>query len=108
MKQRPGKPSRKSDRKGSIRTDWSPVADWYDELVGDSGSEYHQKVVIPGVLRLLAAAQGDAVIDIACGQGVLCRALHGRGIWRPPGADAAVEPGIRGGCADRGPAEISL
>ena len=103
MKQRPGKPSRKSDRKGSIRTDWSPVAEWYDELVGDSGSEYHQKVVIPGVLRLLAAAQGDAVIDIACGQGVLCRALHGRGIC-VTGADAAVE--LIRAARERGPAEI--
>jgi ubiquinone/menaquinone biosynthesis C-methylase UbiE len=103
MKQRPGKAPRKSDRKGSIRTDWSPVADWYDELVGDSGSEYHQKIVIPGVLRLLGPVKDERMIDIACGQGVLCRALHERGI-RVTGADAAVE--LIRAARDRGPAEI--
>ncbi|MGD0462008.1 MAG: class I SAM-dependent methyltransferase [Tepidisphaeraceae bacterium] len=101
MKQ--GKPSRKPNRQDSIGTDWSPVADWYDQLVGDSGSEYHREVVIPGVLRLLAANQGDAVIDVACGQGVLCRALQARGV-RVTGADAAVE--LIRAARQRGPAEI--
>ena len=59
----------------AAKTDWSPVAGWYDQLVGDSGSEYHQHVVLPGVLRLLALQPGHRVIDIACGQGVLCRQL---------------------------------
>jgi ubiquinone/menaquinone biosynthesis C-methylase UbiE len=101
MKQ--GKPSRKPNRRDSIRTDWSPVADWYDELVGESGSEYHREVVIPGVLRLLAAKEGEAVIDVACGQGVLCRALQSRGVG-VTGADAAVE--LIRAARERGPAEI--
>jgi ubiquinone/menaquinone biosynthesis C-methylase UbiE len=60
-------------------TDWSGVAEWYDRLVGDEGSEYHQKVVLPGVLRLLNPQPGQAVVDVACGQGVLCRLLRDRG-----------------------------
>lgn len=62
-----------------LRTDWSDVALWYDALVGQYGSEYHQKVVLPGVLRLLNVGPADVVLDIACGQGVLCRLLHERG-----------------------------
>lgn len=82
-------PSGKTARPG-LRTDWGEVADWYDQLVGESGSEYHREVVLPGVLRLLALRPGDAAIDIACGQGVLCRILHEQGI-ETTGVDAAAE-----------------
>lgn len=75
---------------GGTPTDWGAVAQWYDELVGESGSEYHREVVIPGTLRLLAARPGEAVLDVACGQGVLCRILHQQGV-RATGVDAAVE-----------------
>jgi ubiquinone/menaquinone biosynthesis C-methylase UbiE len=71
-------------------TDWDNVADWYDQLVGESGSEYHREVVLPGTLRLLAAKPGDHVLDLACGQGVLCRLLAARGI-ESTGVDAAAE-----------------
>jgi len=75
---------------GGPRTDWDSVARWYDQLVGESGSEYHRQVVLPGALRLLSAQAGEAVVDIACGQGVLCRALHERGAV-VTGIDAAAE-----------------
>jgi ubiquinone/menaquinone biosynthesis C-methylase UbiE len=71
--------------------------------VGDAGSEYHQKIVLPGVARLLAVRQGDAILDVACGQGVLCRLLQQRGA-EVTGVDAA-EPLIRA-ARDRGPAAI--
>src|SRR4051794_19309576 len=70
------------------QTHWGEVADWYDRLVGDEGSEYQQKVVHPGVVRLLGLAAGDPVIDVACGQGVLCRVLAERGA-DVTGVDAA-------------------
>lgn len=69
-------------------TDWGDVADWYDRHVGDGGSDYHQHVVLPGTLRLLEIAPGEEVLDVACGQGVLCRLLHERGA-RVTGIDAA-------------------
>lgn len=84
-------------------TDWHGVSEWYDRLVGDAGSEYHQHVVIPGVTRLLAPRPGDAMIDIACGQGVLCRALGERGV-EMTGVDAA--PGLIRAARERGPASI--
>lgn len=70
------------------RTDWQNVADWYDRLVGEQGSEFHQKIVLPGVLRLLDPQAGQRAIDIACGQGVLCRLLAEHGL-DVVGVDAA-------------------
>ncbi len=80
----------KEKKPGVMPTDWGDVADWYDQLVGESGSEYHREVVLPGTLRLLAAQSGDHVLDLACGQGVLCRLLAAKGI-AATGVDAAAE-----------------
>jgi ubiquinone/menaquinone biosynthesis C-methylase UbiE len=73
---------------GRQKTDWGGVADWYDKLVGESGSEYHREVVLPGVMRLLNPQPGQPIVDVACGQGVLCRLLHERGAVAT-GVDAA-------------------
>ncbi len=85
------------------RTHWENVADWYDRLVGDEGSEYHRKVVLPGVLRLLAPAAGQAVVDVACGQGILCRRLRELDV-RVTGVDAA--PALIDAARQRGPADV--
>lgn len=65
------------------------MADWYDQLVGDAGSDYHQKVVLPGVIRLLAPGPADRCLDVACGQGVLCRMLHHNHGVKMTGIDAS-------------------
>jgi ubiquinone/menaquinone biosynthesis C-methylase UbiE len=92
-----------SPAESSPRTDWNQVAGWYDQLVGEAGSEYHQKVVLPGVVKLLRLKAGDAALDVACGQGVLCRLLHERGI-EMTGIDAAGD--LITAARQRGPAEI--
>jgi ubiquinone/menaquinone biosynthesis C-methylase UbiE len=85
-----GMESKKSRASQPLATDWGDVADWYDQLVGESGSEYHRQVVLPGALRLLALQPGDHALDLACGQGVLCRLLAAKGV-DATGIDAAGE-----------------
>jgi ubiquinone/menaquinone biosynthesis C-methylase UbiE len=84
-------------------TDWGNVADWYDQLIGESGSEYHREVVLPGVLRLLDPKPKQKILDIACGQGVLCRILAEREA-EVTGVDAAKE--LIESAKQRGPASI--
>jgi ubiquinone/menaquinone biosynthesis C-methylase UbiE len=74
----------------NLRTDWDDVSAWYDQHVGDEGSEFHREIVLPGALRLLEPQPRQAVIDIACGQGVLCRRLHTLGV-EVTGIDASQE-----------------
>jgi SAM-dependent methyltransferase len=95
---------KKTPARGGPPTQWDPIADWYDQLVGEAGSEYHRHVIIPGVLRLLgiaatppaagktvsAAGGGERILDVACGQGVLCRVLHNLGA-EVTGVDASAE-----------------
>ena len=61
------------------KTDWQDVAGWYNNLVGAGGSEYHQKVLLPGVERMLKEKNQQLadlkILDLACGQGVLARRL---------------------------------
>src|SRR5881394_2760586 len=71
-------------------TDWGKVAQWYDDLVGDEGSEFQREVIFPGVLRMLALRPGEKVLDLACGQGAFCRVLAEKGA-KVTGVDAAVE-----------------
>jgi ubiquinone/menaquinone biosynthesis C-methylase UbiE len=61
-------------------THWGEVAEWYDDLVGADGSEYHRMVILPGALRMLKLRAGQKALDVACGQGVLCRVLHRAGV----------------------------
>ncbi|MBM4108791.1 MAG: methyltransferase domain-containing protein [Phycisphaerae bacterium] len=54
---------------------WEHVAEWYDRLIDERGSDHHERVILPGTVRLLAPRAGERVLDVACGQGVLCRGL---------------------------------
>lgn len=57
------------------KSSWQPVHQWYNELVGEKGHYYHQNVILPRVKELLNVTDSDAVLDLACGQGVLARQL---------------------------------
>jgi SAM-dependent methyltransferase len=95
------RPTHRSKSKPSTRpapaqspreTHWAEVADWYDKLVGDDGSDYHQHVVIPGIIRMLDLHEKSktknekskitphpTLLDLACGQGVVSRKLAALG-----------------------------
>jgi len=92
------------------KTAWVENAQWYDNLVGDEGSEFHRHVVLPGLLKLLgvgqkqkSALQGRHILDLCCGQGVLCRLLnkHGASVT---GVDASAP--LIDLAHQRGPAEV--
>src|SRR5215469_2778493 len=99
MKHRDNKSARRAAPATAHPTSWQNVADWYDQLVGDEGSDYHQHVILPGVLKMLrleGLSPPDAhgplrLLDLACGQGVFCRALaqHAQRHIKIIGVDAA-------------------
>ncbi len=62
-------------------TSWQPVQKWYKDITKDRGHYYHQHVVIPGVTRLLNLKSSDSVLDLACGSGVLGRAISKNSIY---------------------------
>jgi ubiquinone/menaquinone biosynthesis C-methylase UbiE len=65
------------------------VAAWYDKLVGESGSDYHQNVILPAAVRMLAPQAGESIVDVCCGQGVLAKPLLGSNVGRFVGVDAS-------------------
>lgn len=67
------------DRSGTSHDSWDNVAAWYDGLASDQGTDYHRGVVIPGTLKLLDIRRGQSVLDIACGQGAVARAINEAG-----------------------------
>ncbi len=74
-------------------THWGEVAEWYDRLVGDDGSDFQREVIMPGVLRMLERrkTRGEyVVLDLGCGQGVLGRFLAKEGC-KVVGIDAAEQ-----------------
>lgn len=77
---RGSRPDRRSSRGGPADdalhpAGWDNVADWYDKLVGEDGSDYHKEVILPAAMRLLAPRAGERLLDVCCGQGVFVRRL---------------------------------
>ncbi len=52
-------------------TSWQKVGQWYDQVVGELGSYYHQQIILPNILNILDLQKGSSLLDVACGQGVL-------------------------------------
>lgn len=69
---------------------WDQAAQWYDALVGLKGSEYQKAIIFPGASQLMDLKRGDAVLDLACGQGVYSRYLSQRKM-RVTGLDTSEE-----------------
>jgi len=55
---------------------WEDSSEWYSGCVGEKGHYYHQSLILPGALRLLALQPGQKLLDLGCGQGILQRYIH--------------------------------
>jgi ubiquinone/menaquinone biosynthesis C-methylase UbiE len=68
-------------------TSWEKVANWYDQHVTEV-SDHHRDTIIPSVQKLLDIKKGEKLLDVGCGQGVLCRELASKGV-KVVGIDAS-------------------
>ena len=85
-KHRPVKHGAISKEKG-----WDQVAKWYDQLVGDEGSDYHKNIIVPAILERLGELGGARVLDLCCGQGFIGKLLLQAGAARVHGVDASPQ-----------------
>lgn len=83
------KPSRATQKKPEI-TSWGGSAEWYDNYLETTADSYHEQVIAPNLLRVLALKPGVRVLDVACGQGFFTRKYAGAGA-RVVGADISAE-----------------
>ena len=59
-------------------TSWESVAGWYDKLLEGEGT-YQRELILPNLLRLMNIKRGDAVLDLACGQGFFAQEFAAKG-----------------------------
>ena len=62
------------DKAEDNRRLWNANARWWDDQIGD-GNDFQTVLIEPATERLLNVAQGDAILDIACGAGRFARRL---------------------------------
>ncbi|HEU5344911.1 MAG TPA: class I SAM-dependent methyltransferase [Ktedonobacterales bacterium] len=63
---------------------YDAIADWYDAYLREN--PLYAEVILPGMLALVGDVTGQAICDLACGQGFIARELARRGA-RVTGAD---------------------
>jgi 2-polyprenyl-3-methyl-5-hydroxy-6-metoxy-1,4-benzoquinol methylase len=85
---------------------WDVVANWYDKMVGDAGSDYHKNVIMPALLDRLEPLKGARVCDVCCGQGFVGKLLVQQGAAYVHGVDAS--PQLIGSAKKRAGADVRL
>lgn len=61
------------------RAIWNAKAAFWDERMGAEGNAFQRVLVGPATERLLALREGELVLDVACGNGVMARRLAALG-----------------------------
>jgi len=67
-------------------TTYNDIAAWYDQHLQDN--PLYREVILPSVLEMVGDVRGQAICDLACGQGWIARELARRGA-RVTGLDLA-------------------
>lgn len=57
------------------QTRWDAIAEFWDDYMGEHSNRFHREIVRPKTEELLAVAQGQTILDIACGNGNFSRRL---------------------------------
>lgn len=58
------------------KTSWEKVNTWYDQAVGEDGHYFHKNIILPRLFKAWDfSIDSPALLDLACGQGVLARGL---------------------------------
>ena len=70
-------------------TSWGKVANWYDKYLSDEDN-YHNKVILPNLLRLMSLKADETVLDLACGSGFLTKVIAQSGT-KTIGVDVSKE-----------------
>lgn len=58
---------------------WNAKAAFWDERMGEEGNAFQRLLVGPATERLLELREGELVLDVACGNGVMARRLAALG-----------------------------
>jgi 2-polyprenyl-3-methyl-5-hydroxy-6-metoxy-1,4-benzoquinol methylase len=58
---------------------WNRIASWWDQQIGE-GSDFQRQLIMPATDRLLDPQPGQAILDVACGNGNYSRQLGRRGV----------------------------
>lgn len=67
---------------------WEEIADYFDEKQGDDGDVWHRELINPTLFRVVGDVSGKRLLDLACGNGALCRHFARQGA-RVTGVDLA-------------------
>lgn len=65
---KPPRTAKASYTKTEATDSWGSVALWYEKHLSEADT-YHNKVVLPNLVRLVAPKRGESVVDVACGTG---------------------------------------
>ncbi len=55
------------------KTSWGKVAGWYSDLLEKEEGTYQKDLILPNLIRLMEIKKGEAILDLACGQGFFTR-----------------------------------
>ncbi len=77
--QRSGKMKKPEALNHEGKDQWNKKAEFWDNLHGEKGNQFHNQLVRPNVEKLLGNVRGKLILDVGCGNGAMARALADMG-----------------------------